>query len=191
MTAENDTAADTVLPPSHYIERVCLATDEVIDDEIRPEELLVSSHRDGHPVDVYTRVVMSWLVDNTGRETLVKEVMRDVRKLGYKTADTIASLLGLEDSKGVASKLFGIRRQEHFLPDERAGQPDRIPTVAASSQGGGAGLARSSDGKPLHIDLAARTLLTGPPTNAPVECPGAALVGSWTVRAPGGWVTSV
>jgi WS/DGAT/MGAT family acyltransferase len=108
-------AQSTVLSPSHYLERVEAGTGEILAEDILPEELLVSSHRDGHPVDISTRALMGWLIDHTGREELVHAAMRDVRKLGYKTADAIATLLKLRGSDGVAAKLFGIKHPEHFF----------------------------------------------------------------------------
>ena len=40
------------MAPGNYIERVSLLTGEVVKEEIRPDQLLVHSHRDYHVVDV-------------------------------------------------------------------------------------------------------------------------------------------
>ena len=54
------------ISPNRYIEKVSLATGEVLPVEIHPRQLLVKYHRDYHPVDVQARRVMSRLVRKTG-----------------------------------------------------------------------------------------------------------------------------
>jgi WS/DGAT/MGAT family acyltransferase len=108
-------ALGEVLGPERYVERVDLATGEAMPGPIPAEELLVAAHRDGHPVDVYTRAVMGWLIDKIGREDLVRDAMREVRTLGWKTSDVVAKLFGVKRPEAIASALFGIRHQEHYF----------------------------------------------------------------------------
>ena len=68
------------LRPSRYIEKVSLVTGEVLEDEILPRQLLVSTHRDYHIVDVQARRFMSRLMDSTGDEEKVRRKMREVRQ---------------------------------------------------------------------------------------------------------------
>jgi nucleoside-diphosphate-sugar epimerase len=124
--------------PSRYVEKVCLATGEVLEEPIAPDELLVQSHRDYHVLDVYARYLMGRLVAATGDEDGVREVMRGVRHLGHKAADWVASLTGL-DHERVAKALFGLSEREHYfqfkgLALSSAQRAEKIEALRAQAQ---------------------------------------------------------
>lgn len=100
--------------PGQYIERVSLATGEVLPGPIGPDELLVRSHRDYNIVDVYARSLMSWLV-RTGDEDKARSTMKRVRSFGKQTAAMIARAVGSKDPKKLAEQLFGLRRREFYF----------------------------------------------------------------------------
>lgn len=104
--------------PGHYIERVSLATGEVLEGPIEPDELLVRKHRDYHIVDVYARSLMSWLV-KTGDEEHARSTMKRVRSFGKKTAEMLAKALGSKDPKKIGEALFGLKRREFYFRYKR------------------------------------------------------------------------
>ncbi len=103
------------LSPSRYIEKVSLATGEVLDDEILPHQLLVGNHRDFHPADIQARRFMSRLMKATGDEELVRQRMKEVRELGHQTSERIAKVIGQRDPEKVSKALFGLKRKEYFF----------------------------------------------------------------------------
>lgn len=104
--------------PSFYIEKVCLATDEVLPEAIPPEELLVKHYRDYHVVDTYARSLMSWLVRNTGDEEKARGIMRKVRQLGKSTSNLVAKALG-KDPEVVSKALFGLHKRDFYFRFKR------------------------------------------------------------------------
>lgn len=104
--------------PGHYIERVSLATGEVLPGPIEPQELLVQSHRDYNIVDIYARSLMSWLV-RTSDEEQARSTMKRVRSFGKKTAEMLAKALGSKDPKKIAESLFGLRQREFYFRYKR------------------------------------------------------------------------
>lgn len=103
-----------ICSPSDYVERVSLTTGEVIEGEIKPEELLVQDHRDYHVVDTYSRVLMSRLAEATGDEERVNKAMKKARKVGKNTAGLMAKLTGSDPAK-TAERLFGLKEKEFFF----------------------------------------------------------------------------
>ncbi len=107
--------------PGHYIERVSLATGEVLEGPIEPDELLVQKHRDYNIVDVYARSLASWLV-RTGDEDKARSTMKRVRSFGKRTAEMLAKAVGSKDPKKIAESLFGLRRREFYFRYKRSAQ---------------------------------------------------------------------
>lgn len=103
------------LSPNRYIEKVSLVTNEVMEEEIKPRQLLVHHHRDYHVVDVQARTFMSRLVDATGDEDLAREKMRKIRARGFKAAEVIAKATGLKDPEKVSRALFGLKEREYYF----------------------------------------------------------------------------
>jgi len=106
------------IDPIHYIEKVCLATDEVLAEEILPEQLLVKHYRDYHMVDTYARSLLSWLVRSTGDEDKARSIMRKVRDFGKSTSNVVAKALG-KDPEVVSKALFGLRKRDFYFRFKR------------------------------------------------------------------------
>jgi len=103
-----------ILSPSYYIEKVCLTTGELLEGEIRAEELLVQDYRDYHVVDSYARHLTSVMSEATGDPERIKTAMKKARRLGKTTADMVAKVVG-KDPNQVAERLFGLKDREHFF----------------------------------------------------------------------------
>jgi nucleoside-diphosphate-sugar epimerase len=79
--------------PSQYIEKLSLATGEVLDEPIDPKELLVNAHRDRRVIDVTASWCLGRLVAATGNEALGRQGMRALRR------SRVAKLIGLNQRK--------------------------------------------------------------------------------------------
>ncbi len=145
--------------PSCYIEKVSLATGEVLDDEILPRHLLVHNHRDYHLADVQARRFMSRLLNATGDEELVREKMKQIRERGRKASEIIAKAIGQRDPAKVSKALFGLKEKEYYFRYKKPpASREEIEALLAEMQQEAAKRleAASSDGRP-----ALRVLLTG------------------------------
>jgi nucleoside-diphosphate-sugar epimerase len=107
------------MSPSRYIERVDRATGREIEGPIHPDEMLVHTHRDHHPVDIAVQFLASRLVELTGSEWLGREGVRGLNRLGAGLAAAVGALWhdrGLERRAlgvlGVASRDFHFRFRE-------------------------------------------------------------------------------
>src|SRR5262245_6549780 len=80
--------------PSRYIAKVDRVTGQELEGEIRPDELLVHAHRDGHPLELAVGFLASRVVSFTGNERLVKRGVRSLNKLGGFAAEAIGALGG-------------------------------------------------------------------------------------------------
>ncbi len=101
--------------PGRFIEKVSLATGEVLDVDILPKQLLVQHHRDYHVVDVYSRFLMSRLVKVTGDPERVTKGMKEVRKFGHKAMDVLAKVSGMGDPKKLGKALLGLKAKEYYF----------------------------------------------------------------------------
>jgi nucleoside-diphosphate-sugar epimerase len=102
------------LSPNRYLEKVSVATGELLDEPIRPQQLLVHNHRDYHVVDVLAHRFMSRVVAATGDDETARRRMRAVRHLGWRTANMIGMLIGHEPA-WVARTLFGLKDREYYF----------------------------------------------------------------------------
>jgi nucleoside-diphosphate-sugar epimerase len=147
------------MSPSNYIEKVSLPSGEVLNEEILPKQLLVHNHRDYHIVDVQARLLMGRIVRTTGDEERARNVMRGLRKLGYKATDMLAKVVGKANANTVSKALLGLKHREYYF---RYKTPDLAPEeiekrLARLQEEGKAQFAAiCSDGQP-----ALRVLLTG------------------------------
>ena len=105
--------------PERYIEKVSLATGEVMDERIRPRQLLVHNHRDYHFVDVHARFMMSRVVKATGDEEQARSRMKRMRARGRRTSRIIARMIGERDSEKVSKTLFGLKDREYYFRYKR------------------------------------------------------------------------
>ncbi len=146
------------IAPSRYIEKVSLATGEVLEVEILPRQLLVHSHRDYHIADVQTRRLMSRIIRRTGDEEAARSRVREIRQLGHRAADWIARVFGTDRDK-VARSLFGLKNREYYFrfkphPFSREEIDAKVETLKAQAR---AQLERATENGRLGL----RVLLTG------------------------------
>jgi nucleoside-diphosphate-sugar epimerase len=148
------------LSPSRYIEKVSMATGEVLDEAILPRQLLVSNHRDYHLVDVQARRFMSRLMKETGDENLVRNRMKRVRAMGHKTAEMVAKAFGAKDPTKLSKALFGLKEKEYYFrykkPSATREEIDALLTEIGDEARRRLDGVRGEDGK-----LKLRVLLTG------------------------------
>ncbi|HEX4952149.1 MAG TPA: SDR family oxidoreductase [Thermoanaerobaculia bacterium] len=102
------------IAPSRYIEKVSLATGEVLQVEILPRQLLVQSHRDYHLSDIQARRLMSRIIRRTGDEEAARARVKEIHQLGYRAADWISKIFGADRDK-VARTLFGLKEAEYYF----------------------------------------------------------------------------
>jgi nucleoside-diphosphate-sugar epimerase len=155
----DEKSASDEYSPSHYIERVSLESGELLDDEIRPEQLLVNNHRDYHLVDVHAHYMMGRVMKATGDEEWAYEKMKRMRRLGHRTSEKIARAIGQKDPEKVSKALFGLKKREYYFRYKRHPhtKEEIAATVAHLQEEAAEKLAAvTTDGKP-----AIRVLLTG------------------------------
>ncbi len=111
------------LSPSRYIEKISLPDRRVLDEPIRPEQLLVHRHRDHHVVDIHARYMMSRVVRKTGSEEEALRRLHRMRGIGHRISGTVARLLGKEDPEPVSRALFGLKQREYFFRFRRHALP--------------------------------------------------------------------
>jgi nucleoside-diphosphate-sugar epimerase len=145
--------------PELYIEKVSLASGEVLDEPIQPRQLLVHHHRDYHFVDVQARFMMSRIVKATGDEEHARERMKRMRARGRRTSRIIARMIGERDPEKISRALFGLKDREYFFRYRKIDLPrEEIErTIARMKEEAAARLeAVTVDGRPRI-----RALLTG------------------------------
>jgi nucleoside-diphosphate-sugar epimerase len=94
--------------PSRYIARIDKRTGVERPGPIEPDELLVHSHRDLHPIEVGAQFVASRLIRLTGREHAVDAGIRRVNAVGGKLAEMAAVITGRPDLEARAKSLLGV-----------------------------------------------------------------------------------
>lgn len=146
------------MDPARYIEKVSLIDGEVIDDEIAPQHLLVSHHRDYHPADVQARRFMARLLDRTEDEDHVRQRMREIRELGMKVSERIGKIVG-KDTESVSKALFGLKKKEYYFRYKKPPHTaEEIESTLAKLKG--RALSKMVDAR-THENLNLRVLLTG------------------------------
>jgi len=103
------------ISPSRYLEKVSLATGEVLDEEILPKQLLVHNHRDYHIVDFQARQLMGSIVRRTGDEEKAQRVMKEIRRVGLRATDALAKVIGKHNAETVSKTLLGLKRKEYYF----------------------------------------------------------------------------
>jgi nucleoside-diphosphate-sugar epimerase len=130
MTTPDKVDVTEEMMPERYIEKVSLATGDVLAHEILPRQLLVHGHRDYHFVDVYARYMMSRVVKATGDEERARRKMKEVRALGHRTSRVLAKMIGQKDPEKVSKALFGLKDREYYFRYKKHGlSPDEIETI--------------------------------------------------------------
>ena len=104
-----------VASPGRYLERIEVASGKVIAGEIEPQELLIVSHRDDHPVEIHAGYMASRMIRATGSEEAALSKLLRMRALGRRVAGGVARWIGKKDPEPVAAALFGLHaHQEGF-----------------------------------------------------------------------------
>jgi nucleoside-diphosphate-sugar epimerase len=159
MTTTKQADLPAEMRPERYVEKVGLASDEVLDDPVLPRQLLVHSHRDYHFVDIHARHMMSRIIRETGDEEKARQRMKEMRARGRRTSRLLARMLGHRDPDRIAQALFGLKDREYYFrykkhqwsKEEISGIIDELKAEAAANFE-----AISTEGRPRI-----RVLLTG------------------------------
>lgn len=114
-----DASLPPEMDPTRYVEKISLVSGQVLDQPIRPEQLLVKSHRDYHVVDVHARHLMSKIVRATGSEEEARRRIKERRRLGYRASEVVARAIGESDVSKVSSALFGLKEREYYFRYKR------------------------------------------------------------------------
>jgi nucleoside-diphosphate-sugar epimerase len=125
--------------PSYYIEKVSLQTGEVLNEEIKPEQLLIHAHRDFHFMDFEARRIMSRIVRTTGDEEQAYAAVRRLRRWGYRITDWLARFIGELKAAAVAKKLFGLKHPAYYfrfkpLPLTGAALEEKVQQLRQAAQ---------------------------------------------------------
>ncbi len=115
MSQERASELPSEMAPSRYIEKVRLATGEILEDAIEPRRLLVHTHRDYHVVDIHARYMMSRVVKATGDESAARRKMKEMRALGQRTSRMLAKMIGEENPERISKALFGLKDRDYYF----------------------------------------------------------------------------
>jgi nucleoside-diphosphate-sugar epimerase len=94
--------------PSRYIQRISLRTGSEMSGRIAPKELLLRSHRDRHPVDVAVQFVASRVASFTGDDRAAWQRMKQINRLGRRTAGLMGYLTGSSRVESRVKRLIGV-----------------------------------------------------------------------------------
>ena len=120
-----------------FLERVSTTTGEVLEEPVRPEELLVRSHRDLHPLDVHASFMASRTVRATQSVEKTLQRWRKMRRLAWRISGGIAWVVR-GDRVRVARRLFGLEHVTSFfrfrrLPFEDGEREHHISALRAEA----------------------------------------------------------
>ncbi len=94
--------------PTRYIARIDRTTGKERPEPIDPHELLVHAHRDNHPLEIATQFLASRVVQVTGNETLVKEGLKALGKLGGFAAESVGWITGSRAAERRTRQVLGV-----------------------------------------------------------------------------------
>ncbi|MEM9293039.1 MAG: SDR family oxidoreductase [Acidobacteriota bacterium] len=103
------------MSPNRYIEKVSLATGEVVDEPIHPQELLVATHRDYNLVEIQAQRLLSRLATATGDDERAERQRTGVHKLGQRTTEVMEKAIGHSAATKVSKTLLGYEGVEHYF----------------------------------------------------------------------------
>jgi nucleoside-diphosphate-sugar epimerase len=127
-SAGADTADDSL---ARYIQRISLRTGNEIGGPIAPHELLVASHRDRHPVDVFVQFLASRVVQLTGDERAAWQRMKQVNRVGRRLARLMGYLTGSPSVEHGVKRLIGVPDTRYFF---RFRAPTRLSDRAVAAR---------------------------------------------------------
>jgi nucleoside-diphosphate-sugar epimerase len=110
--------------PSRYVVRFDPVTGGELPGSILPEDLLVSSHRDRHPVDIAVQFLAGRIVRLTGSEWVAQEGIRALGRLRGGSADTFRFRDGAAPSADEArARVSALRRDARAALDALGPRP--------------------------------------------------------------------
>ncbi len=109
--------ADAVwaLSPSRYIARISPRTGQEMRKPIDPDELLVSAHRDNHPLEVALEYLANRAIAVTGRTDTVRKGIRALNDVGALVAERIGSTIGTPAAETFAKKMMGVVERDSLF----------------------------------------------------------------------------
>jgi nucleoside-diphosphate-sugar epimerase len=113
--ADTGSAKATDSSPSRYIQRIGLRTGHEIRGPIDPQELLVQSHRDRHPADVFVQYLASRIVQLTGDERAAWQRMKQINRVGRRLARLAGFLSGSPTVERSVKRLIGVPDTQCFF----------------------------------------------------------------------------
>jgi len=121
--------------PAQYVKRVNKHTGQEIPGPINPDELLIHSYRDRHPLEVAAQFLASRIIRLTGSEGLARHGLRVVNTVGSLMAQAVGAVVGSPDLEQQAKKVLGVvdrdaifqfRTPGHLVEKEVAARVERL-----------------------------------------------------------------
>jgi nucleoside-diphosphate-sugar epimerase len=97
------------MSPAGYIARIDRATGKELGGPIDPHELLVHAHRDNHPVEIAIQFLASRAVQVTGNESIVRDGLKVLGKLGGFAAESLGWLTGSREVERRTKRVLGVK----------------------------------------------------------------------------------
>src|SRR5262245_36943624 len=121
--ASQSRATDTEdLSPSRYLMRVHRRTGEEIPGPIDPDELLIDTHRDNHPLEITVQFLASRAVKLSGSEAIARKGLRTINTLGTLVAQAVSTAIGSKEVEKQAKKLLGVIDRDYVFQFRQSSQ---------------------------------------------------------------------
>jgi len=111
----NATTPTEDLSPSRYLMRVHRRTGEEIPGPIDPDELLIDTHRDNHPLEMTVQFLASRAVKLSGSEAIARKGLRTINTLGTLVAQAVGTAVGSKEVEKQAKKLLGVIDRDYVF----------------------------------------------------------------------------
>lgn len=111
----NATTLSEDLSPSRYLMRVHRRTGEEIPGSIDPDELLIATHRDNHPLEMMVQFFASRAVQLSGSEAIARKRLRTINTLGTLLAQAVGTAVGSKEVEKQAKKLLGVLDRDYVF----------------------------------------------------------------------------
>ena len=94
--------------PAQYVMRVNKYTGEELPGPIDPDELLIHSYRDQHPVEIVAQFLASRVIHLTGSEGVARQCLRAFNSIGTLMAQSVGMVLRNGDLEQQVKKWLGV-----------------------------------------------------------------------------------
>jgi nucleoside-diphosphate-sugar epimerase len=94
--------------PAQYVKRVNAHTGQEIPGPIDPDELLIHSYRDRHPLEVTAQFLASRAIYLTGSEGVARQGLRVINTVGSLMAQAIGAVSGSAEVERRTKKFLGV-----------------------------------------------------------------------------------